>query len=146
MKRKKKIECIRSSTMEQTKNKLSIRSSAMEPTKKILSIRSSAMERTKKKLSILSLAMERTKKNECIRSSTIKQTKKNEGIHSSTIDVLPLLLMIECTPESSGCYSVYSVDWSGGGGEVGWGGAIREICGNRWGEGLGLTGRKCDTL
>ena len=63
----------------------------------------------KKKESIRSSAMERTKKNECIRSSTIKQTKKNEGFHSSTIDVLPLLLMIECTPESSGCYSVYSV-------------------------------------
>jgi hypothetical protein len=83
MKRKKKIESIRSSTMEPTKKKLSIRSLAMEQTKKNECIRSSTMKRTKK--------------NECIRSSTMKRTKKNEGIRSSTIDVLPLLSTYKST-------------------------------------------------
>jgi hypothetical protein len=63
----------------------------MKRKKKIECIRSSAMERTKKNECIHSSTMKRTKKNECIRSSTLKRTKKNEGIRSSTIDVLPLL-------------------------------------------------------
>jgi hypothetical protein len=82
MKRKEKIECIRSSTMERTKKKLSIRSSAIE----------------------------QTKTNECIRSSTMKRTKKNEGICSSTIDVLPLLVQDKCkVAPYYGCTRIHGI-------------------------------------
>ncbi len=46
---------------------------------------------------------------------------KGGGHPTPTLTSLGLFtLMMECTIESSGCYSVYSVDWSGGGGKVGW--------------------------